>query len=397
MEKFTKILENSPVLENKYKLIKLINTGGNGAVFKAQNILTNDIIALKLLFSQKNKPSKEISAHFLAGAKLCLGLNHKYLVRTVDYGQDEVVGSYLVMEYLKGINLSEYLKKNNGISENKIIQIGNQISAVLKYLHDKNMLHGDIKPENVFLLNKKNNEIHIKLLDFLPKRRVADWQNQSTPGYLAPEILIGKIPGPELDLFALGVLLHELTFSKLPEFKNNKLILPSHKSNISEDQILFIHELLSFKIKKRFKIFNKFLKKYEESITEGDDSFLEQSSILIEPPEISHKLNKYKSLMVDENPLPHFLINKNLQIIFSNITAQHLLGRDHKNELFVTTPLALSAPILLNDIQDAFELVAINSREVKLSGNNTVVWTAPIIEDGFVICVQLIVISKMEC
>jgi serine/threonine protein kinase len=406
MTEFSKLIKSNPYIVDRYKLIELLNTGGRGAVFKAKDKENGKYVAIKVLFLENEiETHLEITRHFLAGSRLTMNMSHTNLVKTIDVGEDEKWGPFQIMEYLKGTMLSAAIKKQPTLPSKTVISIGNQLASVINYIHNNGMLHGDIKPENLFLL-KKDGEVKIKLLDFLPRRRLQDWVGiDFTPEYLAPEAFSGNLPDLALDHFAMGVLLFEISYGKLPTFHSSgSLDFPKTKKKISKHLKEILKGLLSFNPESRNITFNKeFIDPLQKELTFSSISQEAIEGVVIKPFEdadISDSINisieDYKDIdnlllsMVDRNPLPQLLLNNRNQIIYLNETAKHIMGKDQNWHFFGKTPLAFNSPILLNDIQDAFELVKITSRTINLCDTKTTVWTVPIIDGDKVAAVQMI-------
>ncbi|MBU1240964.1 serine/threonine protein kinase [Myxococcota bacterium] len=395
MTHFSSLLKKNPRIGTKYTLLQLVNTGARGAVFKGEDD-NGGSVAIKILLDSKAGTFDEEKRHFLAGSTLCLGLEHPNLVKTLDCGEDTQWGPFQVMEYLRGSSLSSRLKGKETLPEKTILAIGSQLAMVIDYIHGMGMLHGDIKPENLFL-SVDGESFTVKLMDFLPKRRLKDWMDLDlTPEYLAPEIFAGKQPGPALDHFALGVLLFEITFGKLPSFRNNgSLAIPREKATTSEELIKILRGLLSFKPQRRAETLAQLvLKHFSNESALADDEVSEKIEFHPKPSStvshFSHYLQNLKLAMIDSDPLPRLLISKTGRILFKNETASHLLGNEKEWDYFGKSPLAFSVPLLLSDIQDAFELVKVTSRTVLLDETPTTCWTVPIVMEGEVAAVQII-------
>jgi serine/threonine-protein kinase len=206
------------VFDKRYKIEKVIGVGGMAIVFKAEDILMNRTVAIKML---KNDVAGDTEAlrRFINESKAVAMLSHENIVNIYDVS---VKGNtkYIVMEYIEGITLKAFLKHKGGsLSWRETLNISEQILRALEHAHSKGVIHRDIKPQNIMLL--KNGLI--KVADFgiakLPDTDSFTVTDQAigTVNYISPEQAMNKEPIDERsDLYSVGVLMYELSCGELP-------------------------------------------------------------------------------------------------------------------------------------------------------------------------------------
>jgi eukaryotic-like serine/threonine-protein kinase len=211
------MLEPDTLLQERYLIQSLIGQGCMGAVYKAVDQRSNNLVALKHKYHADNHTDKT----FEREASVLFGLQHSALPRVTDYFFDET-GQFLVMEFVPGDDLSvPLLREHRPFPLDKVMVWADQILDVLDYLHgqDPPFIHRDIKPQNLKLTSKE----HIVLLDFgLAKGDISlDELEGSTLPYFTPdyaplEQIQGKGADSRSDLYALAATLHHLLTASIP-------------------------------------------------------------------------------------------------------------------------------------------------------------------------------------
>ena len=204
-----------------YQVLAKIGRGGMGRVFKAVDPRESGTLPLALKILRKGSAGMEASDISLWGRELeaLSGVGHPNIVRLLDFGEDED-SHYLVMEFLDGPTLDEFCKGGNpGISAT--VRLARQMASALKCAHERNIIHLDLKPQNVVLTGTPPSP---KILDFGLSRYVTDLAEGSGSevsgsfAYMAPEQLRAERAefGPHTDLYALGVILFEMLAGESP-------------------------------------------------------------------------------------------------------------------------------------------------------------------------------------
>lgn len=209
---------NGTIVEGRYRLSRAIAAGAMGTVHEADDLRTGERVALKMLKAQLHGDAA-IRRRFRREGSILQALVHPGVVRILDVGQDEE-RSFIVMELLRGETLEARIARGPiPIVELRPIALG--IAEALAAVHAHGVVHGDVKPANVFL--PQGGTFPIKLVDFgLSKiegleRLTRTGELTGTPAYMAPELLTGQGEADaRIDLYALGVVLYEALSGQLP-------------------------------------------------------------------------------------------------------------------------------------------------------------------------------------
>lgn len=249
------------VINDRYQIIERLSEGGMGVVYRAQHTVLQSPFAIKVLLHPQMKKAQQ---RFLMEARLASKINHPNTVYIADFGVLSDDRPYLAMEFLAGPTLSSLIK-SGPMDQLRAAQITLQIARGLQAVHDKGIIHCDLKPENVFVLKQGaqgNNQDFVKIVDFgiatslnqdqgplLPDLKStsgnpksgatlvdADDANRTvtggivgTPPYMAPEQVRGHTLDFRVDQYALGCILYQLLCGKTPfDGPNMNAILMSH-------------------------------------------------------------------------------------------------------------------------------------------------------------------------
>lgn len=203
-----------------YRLISKLGTGGNGAVFLAESCTLNERVALKILHGQTD--SGEVQ-RFKREARLCSRLNDEHLVKYKSFGV-ESQHCYLVMEYVDGESLQQYLKDKGRLSAQLFVQIFLRVCSGLASAHGMNILHRDIKPANI-LISAEQGDINVKIVDFGLAKELGGIRDQGSttsgairgsPLYMSPEQCRGSKLDARSDIYSLGCTMFECLSGKPP-------------------------------------------------------------------------------------------------------------------------------------------------------------------------------------
>ncbi|MCJ7618704.1 MAG: protein kinase, partial [Anaerolineae bacterium] len=202
---------NGTLLNQRYRLEAEIGRGGMAIVYRGLDTLLERQVAVKVM-SEAAAPGTEGRARLLDEARNAAGLNHPNIVSVHDAGEANGF-AFIVMELVEG----ESLHKRRPTDLGNIVTIAQQVCAALEYAHAHDVVHRDLKPENVLLAPDGT----AKLTDFGLARSVASRMTSEgmvvgTVFYLAPEVALGRVFDGRADLYALGVMLYELTTGRLP-------------------------------------------------------------------------------------------------------------------------------------------------------------------------------------
>ncbi|HEV2461760.1 MAG TPA: serine/threonine-protein kinase [Ktedonobacterales bacterium] len=225
-------------LADRYRVVARVGLGGTAVVYRCVDLHTERIVAVKVLRAS-GPLIPEAAARFRREAHLAATLTHPHIVRVLDYGYtvppiaaprlvwadepEQQTVPYLAMEYVYGSTLKELVRRLGPLPLDWVWRLGAQLCSALATAHAGGVVHRDVKPQNVMILDSKT-ELLAKLTDFGIARQVgselttltATGQVIGTPDYLSPEQVIGEPGGPSSDLYALGVVLYELATARLP-------------------------------------------------------------------------------------------------------------------------------------------------------------------------------------
>lgn len=199
---------NLPARLGKYELTEFLG-GGMSHVYRATDTLIGRTVAVKILTPEgANDP--EVKERFLLEARMAGNINHENVISIYDFGEIEGY-PYLVMEFLQGDSLKTLIRDGRTGDLHQRLLIAVQAARALEYIHSQNIIHRDVKPDNIHV-NLKGT---VKLIDF-GIAKVADLSRTragyvlGTPYYMAPEQVRGEAVTPLVDVYAFGVLLFEL-------------------------------------------------------------------------------------------------------------------------------------------------------------------------------------------
>lgn len=232
------------VIGGRYEVVEELGAGGTGRVLLVRHQRLGKLFAMKLMqadFSQH----PEAEQIFHREAQLASQLEHPGIVEMVDFGHDPDWGWFIVMEYIKGELLSSHIEQQGHLSIAVVCDIACQLADALRHSHKKDVVHGDVKSDNVLCVAGESDERRhwqVKLLDFgtaqfgaehaassAPATRVA-----GTPEYIAPERVTGGPLQPSVDIYALGVIIYEMLTGKPPFLGDPASVLERHLTEAPE-------------------------------------------------------------------------------------------------------------------------------------------------------------------
>ena len=206
------------LLGNRYLLEKEIGVGGMSVVYKALDKVDNKPVAIKIL-KEEFSSDDAFRRRFKNESKAVALLSHQNIVKVYDVSFGESI-QYIVMEYIEGVTLKEYIQAKGALPWREVVVIAMQILKALQHAHEKGIVHRDIKPQNIILL--KDNRT-IKVADF----GIASFQNKGetrtmTEGaigsvhYISPEQAKGEIVDNKTDIYSVGVVIYEMLTGRVP-------------------------------------------------------------------------------------------------------------------------------------------------------------------------------------
>ncbi|MBM4321575.1 MAG: serine/threonine protein kinase, partial [Deltaproteobacteria bacterium] len=211
------------IFDGRYQVLRKLGAGGMGAVYVARQISVGRDVALKVLLPGPCR-SEKADQRFLREAQAASMLRNPHTVVLFDFGSSDD-GLFLVMELLEGRSLAQLLREEERLPLPRAMRLLRQICDSLAEAHAKGLVHRDLKPDNVFLLQSEGSPDFVKVLDFGIAKRLDESPEQAlttegqvlgTAAYLAPEVAMGRTVTPAADIYALGVLLFEMLAGQRP-------------------------------------------------------------------------------------------------------------------------------------------------------------------------------------
>ncbi len=211
---------SNTLLADRYELIKKIGSGGMGNVYQARDNRLDRIVAVKILKSEFNNDEnfvRKFRRESLAEASI----SHPNIVSIYDVGVDEIDGGkfyYIVMEYVDGPTLKEFIKEHGPLSEKQAVNYTIQIAEALKVAHKNNIVHRDIKSQNIMITSDNR----VKVTDFGIARMAGNTTMTVTNAvmgsvhYFSPEQARGQKVDYRSDIYSMGVVLYEMLTGEVP-------------------------------------------------------------------------------------------------------------------------------------------------------------------------------------
>ena len=219
----------------RYEIVRELGKGAMGVVYLAKDPLIGRLVALKTIRAAAHSDddeTKEFQQRFIREAQAAGILNHPAIVTVHDIGQDESNGtSFIAMEYVEGHNLKELLAHGNPIPWEQISDIISQIADALDFAHSKGIVHRDVKPANIILIEggrAKITDFGIAKIASGAANLTTTGQFLGTPNYMAPEQIKGTPVDGRTDIFSLGICLYECLTRRKP-FGGDSLTSISYK------------------------------------------------------------------------------------------------------------------------------------------------------------------------
>lgn len=218
------------VLGRKYKLKERIGEGGMGIVYLAEQAELGRSVVVKLL-NQKSLTKESAIARFRREARGLSRFDHNHIVTIHDFGYEGEL-SYIVMEYVDGVQLRDLVRHKEGLNLDLFCRIAGQILDAVGEAHNEGIIHRDLKPSNIMLTEKRSEPYFVKVLDFgLAKLVSGDSdvtaQNKvvGSMAYLAPEQIVGDDVDQRADVYALGIVFYFMLTGEKPFSGNGKSLL----------------------------------------------------------------------------------------------------------------------------------------------------------------------------
>ena len=224
------MLTRGSIVGGRYEVLSVLGHGGMGVVYKAQDRILDEPIALKVL-RPEIAPTDELAARFHSEIKLARRVRHRNVCAIHEYGEEGPL-RYIAMEFVGGANLRELVRQGGPLAPEEAYDVALQVLDGLGAVHDLGIIHRDLKAANIM----RDNQGVIRLMDFglASVRRTGESQAtmtinlSGTPEYMSPEQVRGEHGDFQSDIYALGIILFEILTGDLP-FRGNCLLATMQK------------------------------------------------------------------------------------------------------------------------------------------------------------------------
>ncbi len=203
-------------IDGRFEILDVVGVGGMAVVYKAYDNIDDRIVAVKIL-KDEYLANEEFRRRFKNESKAIAVLNHRNIVKVIDVSFGDRL-QYIVMEYIEGISLKEYINEKGVLDWNEALFFSIQILRALQHAHDKGIVHRDVKPQNIMLLENGT----IKVTDFGIARfshgetRTMTEKAIGSVHYMSPEQAKGELTDEKADIYSVGIVLYEMLTGKLP-------------------------------------------------------------------------------------------------------------------------------------------------------------------------------------
>ena len=217
------LLHDGRIFADKYELGSVIGFGGMGVIYRARHLILDKIVAIKVLHSAS--ASSKLIMRFQREAKAASSLSHPNVITVYDFGVLDDTQPYMVMDYLDGMTLADHLSQTGPLPIRDALEIMEQVTAALAHAHRKGVLHRDLKPGNIMLVEGDDGNRQVKILDFGlaklldsddPCSMSAPGSAMGSPAYMSPEQATGLLVDARADLYSLGCIFYELLTGSPP-------------------------------------------------------------------------------------------------------------------------------------------------------------------------------------
>jgi serine/threonine-protein kinase len=225
------------VLAGRYRVDRLLGSGGMGSVYRAEHVHMRKAVAIKVLHREMTA-YPEIVARFEREAVAAGRIEHPNVATATDFGKLEDGSFYLILEYVEGRSLGRLIDAEGPLPAGRALTIARQIADGLSAAHAAGIVHRDLKPDNVMLIEREGFADWVKVLDFgIAKVHIDEPEEErsqpltrmgtvfGTPQYMSPEQGQGHTVDARADLYTLGVILYEMLAGKLPFHADDMIVL----------------------------------------------------------------------------------------------------------------------------------------------------------------------------
>ena len=352
-------------INDRYQIIKTIGEGGMANVYLAYDTILDRNVAVKVLRGDLATDEKFVR-RFQREALSASSLTHPNIVEVYDVGEDNGI-YYIVMEYIEGKHLKQLLKKRGNLTLNEVIDIMLQLTDGMSCAHDSYIIHRDIKPQNIMILENGM----VKITDFgiaMALNSTQLTQTNSVMGsvhYLPPEQASGKGSTIQSDIYSMGILMYELLSGTLPykgdnaveiALKHLKEPLPSIRKNCPDIPQSVENIILKSTAKNPKNRYTDARGFHDDLLTALDESRINEERYVYKYPEFDEIETAKREKQIEKTM--EFTKEQTDEIAVKQITAQDLKKKENKTLLIlgaifaglaiITTVVVLLLPKLMS-------------------------------------------------
>lgn len=218
------------MISQRYRVVERLARGGMGEVYVAEHVEMRQLVAVKFLH-RRYAHEESFATRFFNEARYAAQVTHPNAVALYDFGRLPDGTLFIVMEYVRGESLSRVVRNQGMIPVPMAMRIGSQIAEVLASAHDKRIIHRDVKPDNIMLVQGVGNRVAVKVLDFGIAKILDDEDGNhtepgvmfGTPEYMSPEQALGRPYDHRVDVYALGLVFYYMLAGAPPFSGTNKI------------------------------------------------------------------------------------------------------------------------------------------------------------------------------
>lgn len=218
-------LQLGTIIEDKYRINRMLGKGGMGAVYEGENVRIHRRVAIKILHSEVSDRA-DVVQRFEREAQAAGRIGSAHIVEVLDLGSLFTGERFMVMEYLDGESLGARIKGRQRLTPHELAPLLHALLEGLASAHEAHIIHRDLKPDNVYLVNAKNQPDFVKILDFGVSKFTAAEQGDlaktstgmimGTPYYMSPEQIRAETLDARSDLYSVGVIMYYAVTGRLP-------------------------------------------------------------------------------------------------------------------------------------------------------------------------------------
>ncbi|PWU00527.1 MAG: hypothetical protein C5B53_03910 [Candidatus Melainabacteria bacterium] len=215
-------------LPSEYEMLGKVSTGGMGSIWKVRNRYTGTEAAIKILHTEAAR-SREAMSRFVIEAKAASTLKHPNICRVLTFGVTEGGTSYLIMDWIEGIDLERKLNRDRRITSKEAIPIFQQVASGLAYAHQNKLVHRDVKPQNIMLSRDSQGRTEVQIVDFGIAKVMGNEENTvqgqgltregmvvGTPLFMSPEQATAAKVDNRSDIYSFGCVMYYALTGKPP-------------------------------------------------------------------------------------------------------------------------------------------------------------------------------------